>query len=163
MGSSFISTGLGWPSHLLQQSFYCHSEMSQIMTRPDSFCWACVVLSISHHHPLSFCPIFHSIVIVRNANDRPKEWGGRNCPHHIKQSTKQPYREEHLWQQNYSKTFLQGTVVNVFDGLAPGGEECLLEVDGRFWDALQWTCAWSRIKEGHRPLTALHSQADSGR
>ena len=29
---------------------------------------------------------------------------------------------------NYAKTFLQGTVF--FDGCAPGGEECHLEVDG---------------------------------
>ena len=30
---------------------------------------------------------------------------------------------------NYAKTFLQGTVINVFDRHA-GGEECRLEVDG---------------------------------
>jgi hypothetical protein len=33
---------------------------------------------------------------------------------------------------NYAKTFIQGTIVNVFDGHIPGGEECHLEVDGRF-------------------------------
>jgi hypothetical protein len=31
---------------------------------------------------------------------------------------------------NYAKTFLQGTIVNVFDRRAPKGEECRLEVDG---------------------------------
>ena len=30
---------------------------------------------------------------------------------------------------NYSKQFLQGTVMGVFDGRAPGGEECRLEAD----------------------------------
>jgi len=64
---------------------------------------------------------------------------------------------------NYAKTFLQGTVINVFDGRTSGGGECRLEVDGGLRDALRRTYTQSRIKEGRRPSEALHPRAGSVR
>jgi hypothetical protein len=64
---------------------------------------------------------------------------------------------------NYAKTFLQGTIVNVFDGRAPGGKNAIWKLTVQLRDALQRTCARSRIEEGRCPSTALHPQAGSGR
>ena len=42
---------------------------------------------------LFFCPIVLSNVIVCNAEGRPEERGGHDCPHRLEQSSEQSYRE----------------------------------------------------------------------
>jgi len=64
---------------------------------------------------------------------------------------------------NYAKMFFQGTVVNVFDGRAPGGENVVWKLTVRLRDAHRRTCARSQIEEGCCPSTALHPRAGSGR
>ena len=64
---------------------------------------------------------------------------------------------------NYAKTFLQGTVMNVFEGHAPGGKNAVWKLTVRLQDARRRTCAQSQIQEGRCPSTALHPRAGSGR
>jgi hypothetical protein len=63
---------------------------------------------------------------------------------------------------NYAKTFLQGTVINVFDGHTPGGENAVWKLTVDF-EVHSEAYARSRIKEGRRPSAALHPWAGSGR
>ncbi len=63
---------------------------------------------------------------------------------------------------NYAKTFLQGTVVNVFDRRTPGGKNAVWQLTIQLQDALQRTCARSQIEEGRCPSTAMHPRAGSG-
>jgi hypothetical protein len=63
---------------------------------------------------------------------------------------------------NYAKTFLQGTVINVFDGHTPGGENAVWKLTVDF-EVHSKAYARSRIKEGRRPSAELHPWAGSGR
>ena len=63
---------------------------------------------------------------------------------------------------NYAKTLLQGTLVNVFDGRAPGGKNAILKLTVDFEMPSEDPALGVEIKEARRPSTALHPWAGSG-
>jgi hypothetical protein len=54
------------------------------------------LISITHPLLLFFFPIVLGIVIVRNAEGQPKELGGCDCPHPLKQYPEQSHHEEQI-------------------------------------------------------------------
>ena len=108
------------------------------MARPSSVFLIVMMLCCARYPPtplapLFFCPIV--LVIVCDAKGRPEERGGRDRPRRLKQSSERHTAKNIYVSVNYAKTFLQGTVMNVFEGHAPGGKNAVWKLTVCLQDA----------------------------
>ena len=81
MGSSFISTGSGWPSHSSSWSFSCHSEMSQKDGAPRESCHMSCALPLWIEPTTTALPsplLFYSLLIVIVLRSMPTKKDLRN-------------------------------------------------------------------------------------
>ena len=123
MGSSFISIGSGWPSQMAYRAFSRHSEMTRKMTRPVSFLLVVMCCAQTPPHPLH-------IVLKSSLFAMATKVDGRNKVGAIIHAVANRVLSDHTAKNivsnvNYSKHFLQGTVVGVFNGRAPGGKNAV--------------------------------------
>ncbi len=79
--------------------FLSFRHVHKIWCTQVAFCVeSCVVLDLHCPPPLAlfFCPIVLGIVIVCNAEGRPEEQVGHDCPCCLKNSPGQPHHEEQI-------------------------------------------------------------------
>jgi len=133
------------------------------MARPLAFCWlsyyVCVVLIFPNPLLSSFAQSSLSLFAMPKVNPR-NEVGA--IIHAISNRVPGDHATKNIYGNvNYAKMILQGTVVNLFGGRAPGGKNAVWKLTVRLQDAHRRTCTRSQIEEGCCPSTALHPRAGS--
>jgi hypothetical protein len=114
----------------------------------------CLISIIAHPLLLFFCPfVFGIVIFVHNAEGQPENKVGV-IDHAFSKIVLGIHTTKNVYENvNYAKTFMQGTIVNVFDGHKPGGKNAVWKLTVDFEMPSDKTAPGVKLKR-----VAIHQQ-----
>jgi hypothetical protein len=153
MGSKFNSVRSGCPSHLSCWSFSCNSDMWNNMAHPDSFLCVVMCCAQSPPPPLFCCLIILVLSFFAIPMVDPKNKMGMIIHTVSKVVLGNNTKNKIYGNLNYAKTFIWGTVMNVFNGCMLGRKNAVHKLTVNFEIPSNKTALGVKMKR-----VAIHQQ-----